>query len=230
MLLVVHIPKTAGTSLRLALQQRFGLARVARDYGPQSDFTTEAVRRHMYQNPTKSSARDLVSELKDSGHAALIGHFPFKKYGHLFADDQVIAFVREPLERSCSEYLHKTGNNTFQGTFKEFIQLPPQQNLQSRFLNGHSGEMFLGLTERYRASMQSLNERFELKLKTRKVNVGTSGGGARHMKSLAEELTRRFYELNSKDLELYGNLAKKMGLQQLQPRQQNTFLGRWLGG
>lgn len=230
MLLVVHIPKTAGTSLRLALQQSFGLARVARDYGPQSDFTTDAVRRHMYQNPTKSSARGLVSELRNSGYAALVGHFPYSRYGRFFEGERVIAFVREPLERTCSEYLHKTGNGTFQGTFEEFIQLSPQQNLQSRFLHGHSGEMFLGLTEHYRSSMQSLNERFESRLKTRKVNVGTSGGGARHMESLPGELTRRFYELNSKDLELYESLTKKMELQPKNLRQQSTFLRRWLGG
>jgi hypothetical protein len=212
MLLVVHIPKTAGTSLRLALQQSFGLARVARDYGPQSDFTTDAVRRHMYQNPTKSSARGLVSELRNSGYAALVGHFPYSRYGRFFEGERVIAFVREPLERTCSEYLHKTGN------------------LQSRFLQGHSGEMFLGLTEHYRSSMQSLNKRFELKLKTRKVNVGLSGGGARHMESLPGELTRRFYELNTKDLELYESLTKKMELQPKNLRQQSTFLRRWLGG
>jgi len=230
MLLVVHIPKTAGTSLRLALQQRFGLARVARDYGPQSDFTTEAVQRHMYQKPTKASARDLVTELKDSGYAALIGHFPYSRYGRFFKGDRSIAFVREPLERSCSEYLHKTTNGTLQGTFEEFMQLPPQQNLQSRFLNGHSGEMFLGLTEHYRASMQSLNERFELRLKTRKVNVGTSGGGARYLESLPSELIQQFYELNSKDLELYESLTKRMELQPKKLRPQSTFLRRWLGG
>jgi hypothetical protein len=78
--------------------------------------------------------------------------------------------------------------------------------------------------------MQSLNKRFELKLKTRKVNVGLSGGGARHMESLPGELTRRFYELNTKDLELYESLTKKMELQPKNLRQQSTFLRRWLGG
>jgi hypothetical protein len=230
MLLVVHIPKTAGTSLRLALEKSFGLARVARDYGPQSEYTTEAVRRHMYQNRSKSSARQLVSELENAGYAALMGHFPYSRYGRYFERDRVIAFVREPLQRSCSEYLHQARNGTFQGTFEEFMQMPAQQNLQARFLNGYSGETFLGLTEQYKSSIQLLNERFELKLKSKKVNVGLSGGGVRHMESLGSELTRQFYDLNSKDLKLYGNLMKKIKLQQQESRRQSPFLRKWLGG
>jgi len=203
MLLVVHIPKTAGTSLRLALQQSFGLSRIARDYGPQSDFTTHAVRRHMYENPAKHSARDLVRELEGSGYAALVGHFPYSKYGKFFKGDRVIAFVREPLERACSEYVHRMNEKTIEGSIEDFIETPKFQNLQSRALMGAADQVFVGITENYRSSLGIINQRLDLSIKHRRDNPGFGGGGKRLRKRLDPAIVQHFYELNEEDVRLY---------------------------
>ena len=48
--LFVHIPKTAGTSFRQAAESRFGLSRVLRDYGPNSDATSDTIKREVYSD------------------------------------------------------------------------------------------------------------------------------------------------------------------------------------
>ena len=48
MWLVVHTPKTAGTSFREALEKHFGKSRIVRDYGPKAGETSDVVREHLY--------------------------------------------------------------------------------------------------------------------------------------------------------------------------------------
>ena len=47
MWLVVHVPKTAGTSFRWALDKCFGESNVVRDYGRKADATSDVVRERL---------------------------------------------------------------------------------------------------------------------------------------------------------------------------------------
>lgn len=210
MLLVIHVPKTAGTSLRLALQKRFGLSRVARDYGENSEFTTEFIKKKIYNDQSNFDIANILRELEEAGYSVLVGHFPLQKYGRYFNQEKCITFVREPLLRSCSEFMHKVGNGTFTGPFSEFIEIPSQQNLQARILRGASDDMFIGITEQYRVSLRLINEQFNLNLKFKKVNVGQSGGGAQLLRSLPQAVVDRFYELNIEDCNLYHVAVKRL--------------------
>ena len=201
--LVVHTPKTAGTSLRWALEKYFGKLKVIRDYGPRSPVTSDVVRRYLYSGDESKKLEDLVTKIKKEKKSILIGHFPLQKYTNFFEARKIITFVREPLVRMCSEYLHRRKNGTFTGTFLEFLQRPGYQNMQSRFLTDISEETFVGVTEKYNLSLQHINHISGWNLSTRKKNVGRRGGGGKFARNLSVRELDLFYKMNAEDVELY---------------------------
>jgi len=210
MLLIIHIPKTAGTSLRVSLQKEYGLLRMALDYWGQSEVTSSIVNRYLYQDDAHLGTRELVKDLRAAGCRAIMGHYPFSKYGEFFLPNETIAFVRQPLVRSCSEYLHKRRHGKFAGTFSEFIVDPVNQNIQTRLLEGCRRESFIGITERYTDSLEILNKRFDLQIKARKENRARRGGGKRFAKSLDQATVDRYCALNQLDINLYRESLNKL--------------------
>ena len=203
MWLVIHIPKTAGTSFRWALEKQFGKSQVIWDYGPASKDTSTIVRKHMYDEVSDSKPEALINEMTNIGSKVLIGHVPLQKYADYFQPQNIITFVRNPLIRVCSEYLHRMNNATFSGSFSDFLNRPGYQNLQSRFLHGSSALTFIGITEQYRDSLECLNRVFDWSLKPRKKNVARFKGGQRFAANLSEQELELFYESNKLDMSIY---------------------------
>ena len=203
MWLVVHTPKTAGTSLRWALEKYFGKSNIIRDYGPDSKVTGDVVREHLYNGDESKGPESLVAKISSEKKKILIGHFPLQRYADCFEAKNIITFVRNPLIRMCSEYLHRVNNSSFTGSFSEFLQRPAYQNFQSRFLKGVSEDTFIGITEKYPESLQYINRVAQWNLATRKKNVGRRGGGLKFSENLSEHESDLFYEMNTEDVELY---------------------------
>ena len=209
MWLVVHTPKTAGTSFREALEKHFGKSRIVRDYGPKAGETSDVVREHLYSGDELKHPGTLVAEISNQKKKILIGHFYLSKYVDYFDTKNIMAFVREPLVRICSEYLHRKKNETFSGTFSEFIQKPVCQNLQSRFLSGISEESFVGITEQYREALRFINHDTRWNLSRLKKNVARRGGGQKFAKQLSVEELDLFYKINMEDVELYNSAIRR---------------------
>jgi len=212
MLLIIHVPKTAGTSLRISLQREYGPSAIALDYWDQSE-TSSIVKRYLYQEDAALGAGELVKDLRAMGCRAIMGHFPLSKYGEFFLPGETIAFVREPLVRSCSEYLHKCRQDKFAGTFSEFMEDPLNQNIQAGLLDGYGSEGFIGITEQYRDSLQILNKQFDLQIKARKDNRAQRGGGKRFARSLDQATVDRYCALNQRDIDLYQESLNKLEAQ-----------------
>ena len=210
MLLIIHIPKTAGTSLRQSLLEQYGQSRLALDYGGQSEVTSSVVNQYLYQGEASLGVKKLVDELRATGYQAIIGHYALSKYGEFFRADEVITLVREPLVRSCSEYLHKSSNGAFAGTFSEFMQKPVNQNIQARLLNGYKKEMFIGVTERYSDSLEVINKLLGLQVNLKIMNLGERGGGERFHKDLSQDITDHFYEINQRDVKLHQETSRRL--------------------
>lgn len=208
MWLVIHIPKTAGTSLRWALEKQFGKSRVIWDYGPDSKDTSDIVRKHLYTNAHSAGPSNLIDEMSKKSAKVLIGHFPLQKYAHFFEPENIIAFVRNPLNRICSEYLHRLNNATFQGSFSDYVRTAGFQNLQSWFLEGASERTFIGITEQYRSSLGYINTTFQWNLKTIRKNVAWLKGGKKFAENLTEENLQLFSELNKQDMHLYQHATQ----------------------
>lgn len=156
-LIFSHIPKTAGTSFRVALTHQFGNRKTLNDYGKDEPTTSKSVLRSIYvQN-------DFYQLIKKKP-AAIIGHFPVRKYINLSSADRVIIFVREPSERVISEYKHHTRHANYTGSLLDFAKLPQNKNKMHRYLRGVPWSMlgFIGISERYDESLTLLNKRFNL--------------------------------------------------------------------
>ncbi len=209
MWLVVHIPKTAGTSLRWALEKYFGKSQIILDYGLHSDVTSDVVRKHLYNEDDSKGPQSLFEEVSCRAIRVLVGHFPLQRYSDVFGAKNIITFVRDPLVRICSEFLHRTNNKTFTGTFSEFVQRPGYRNLQSRLLEGGSADVFIGVTEHYTESLQRINRFTCWDLKTGKKNVGRRGGGQKLAEKLSEHELDLFYKMNAQDQALYQRVLRR---------------------
>ena len=211
MLLVVHVPKTAGTSLRRALDKTFGVEYVIRDYGGHEKATSDIVRSHLYSNEM-SDTTSLMRSMSRTEAKVLIGHFPAKKYASFFKPEHVIVFVRDPLERACSEFLHWVRHHSYQATFEQFIQQKDISNIQSKLLRAIPEQAIIGITERYAESLRYINYVLGIGLKELKKNTGKSGGGREFASKLSQAQLDLFYELNRKDIEFYDGCLQQFSL------------------
>jgi len=92
----VHVPKTAGTSFRTAMEDSFGLEAMAFDYGPDSPKTSPLVRDLVYRedNPER-----LWSELQAGGVRILSGHVRAERYVRYCDPENIMVFLRDPIQR-----------------------------------------------------------------------------------------------------------------------------------
>ena len=198
----VHIPKTAGTSFRLAAERQFSPERVVYDYGPQSPVTSACIQRHLYGEGERDEAA-FYEHCRDHGIKLIAGHRPATRYLGGVAVGNIITFVREPLARAFSQYLHFKRHQGFEGSFREFFSVPARQNAQAHMLRGVSLRAlgFLGITEEYRQSLPMINYRYGWRLRHKRAN--RSGFFEPGPDSISQADRALFYELNSDDVALY---------------------------
>jgi hypothetical protein len=159
----VHIPKTAGTSLGWGLRDRFG-ARLLEDYAdrPLSDTPEDEQRRVVGREWVRDSGPELQSQ-----YDAIHGHFIADKYATLPGAPLFCVILRDPVERSASHHRQWTElpnpvNAMSRKVTEEgldlaaFTALPGQAGLYQLFLGAMSLECFsvVGLTESYGETLQ----------------------------------------------------------------------------
>ncbi len=116
--LFMHIPKTAGTSLRQVLAREykdFGLLETV--YDPQL----------VEFGPKTKNAK------------AYLGHFRFGFHSHLEGNARYITFIRRPEDQAWSHYHYLKSLNrlpTEIKDFSDFLHHPYGNNLQLRFISG----------------------------------------------------------------------------------------------
>lgn len=200
-LFFVHIPKTAGTSFRLAAADYFGADAVTHDYGAHQRETAASVCECIYSD-TPDYWR-LKESLEASGQSMLGGHVHANKYVSLLGVDRTVTFLRDPLQRIASEYEHYRRHHDYRGRFDEFYGRATMQNRMQKMLQGVPLEAigFIGLTEAYAASVEMVNARYGLSIQVITANQGKAAVESEHTFSDAdrEALTR----LNQKDIALY---------------------------
>lgn len=219
----VHVPKTAGTSLRDAVVARLSPAQVRFDYIP-SRFSSPAVNR----------ARALVTSLRRRPVAerAVFGHFLAMKYGDLTPSLHFrarpgwtyVTFLRDPLARALSHYhfLRRVPNpaspqwQRFAADdwhLERFLFDPELRDLQSQFLWRFPLAEFhvVGVTERLEASLrrlgQAVPELAALELGRANARPDSGDGGAAE---LAPALRRRFEAFHARDYALYSAAVREI--------------------
>ncbi|WP_238568914.1 sulfotransferase family 2 domain-containing protein, partial [Xenococcus sp. PCC 7305] len=200
-LLSVHIPKTAGTAFRHALEEAYGMNGVIGDYPPNKI--------HQPDSQITYSAK------------VIHGHFLPKKYQGYYPQAKRIVWLRHPIFRLISEYFfaktikdHENAihaqllNNNL--NILEFAQIPAMRNFLAKHIKGIKLQEFdfVGIQEFYQEDLQDLQKIMEWP----KVEPIIKNNNLYHkyQKSLQEILSNttlinQISRLNLEDLQLYQN-------------------------
>ena len=159
----IHIPKTAGTSFRYGADAFFGSELVCRDYGPESPETSEIVNHWMDRMPDRWKFKKAFEQ---RGYQFLTGHFHAMRYAPLFGVERMVTFLRDPIQRTVSEYKHFVRHNDFSEEFEIFYRTRQSINRQFRILENlpWPGLGFIGFTDLYEESLALLNHKFGLEI------------------------------------------------------------------
>ena len=196
----VHIPKTAGTSFRAAAESRFGRSRVLRDYGLDSNATSDSVREEVYLKKDNSGIERAIAR----DNAVLVaGHVPVTKYGSQLGLPNTIAFFRDPVQQVISHYRHAVRNQGFEDGLLAFARLESSRNIQSRLMAGVDPALLgiVGLTEQYRETLAIVNHCWSWDLRHVKKNVG--GRLRLRLLEINARTRERLERLNESDRALY---------------------------
>lgn len=161
MIISVHIPKTAGATLRASLSQAFG----DRAYFDYVNNVTDPQPASLRTRAVLAMAR-LRHPFRPNDIELIHGHFKARKYDHLYPDATKVTFMRDPVERVVSHYRywlrHPVPTHSVcrrlhdeNWTLRDFARHPSSRNTQSVFFDGLdvSDFAFVGLQERFDACL-----------------------------------------------------------------------------
>ena len=159
----VHVPKTAGTSLREAAVAALGAAHCEFDYGAQAPETTALVREHAIGAQDRYALRQAMDA---AGRRWLGGHVNLMRYAPLFEATRIISFVREPLQQVAAHHAHSRRLLGYDDDLLTFAARPQGCGMQAAMLGGPPIEALgvIGVTERHAESVQLMAEALDLPL------------------------------------------------------------------
>lgn len=201
LLFFMHIPKTAGTSFRFGAEEFFGKKFVDYDYGEDSLVTTEAVRRYIYNG--SPDPWSYLATCRKQGTRMIGGHMNIDKYVTLSGINRTITFIRDPFQRLASEYAHVVRHKDYPGTFRDFYTKSYMKNTMSWFFSNIDVEAvgFIGISEKYEACLNVINERYGLDIMFRKDNCSRVEQADLH--EISGDDLDELKRLNTKDMALY---------------------------
>ena len=224
-IVIVHIPKAAGTSLKEAISAKVGINNIHFDYN-----------RPLARGDLSRNARCLVSSItaRPREKSIIFGHFLVGKYarfdGCYFRRRKKIfyvTFLREPLQRAISHFFfwkrtavqgHRVWERFTQENWslERFLLSREHTNFQAKFLWRFPLNQFdfIGLTEYFHDSVEMLGRVSPLlrglPIKTENGNPKNSIGASYSIDScLASEFMRR----NELDYDLYNQGVKRFLIQ-----------------
>lgn len=198
MILSLHIPKTAGVSIRNVLSEHFGPG-FALWYWQITD------------------AWGKVCPEVPANVRCVHGHFQIDPLCRKFPRARLITWVRDPVERVVSSYHHRLRDPDWQHpvcrelhrrklSLTEYAALPLVRNEMSRFFGSKKpGEFsFIGVVEDFECSFGRLREFLDLAdVPPRHDNANPVKQQARY--ELASDVRQELAELNADDVSLYAD-------------------------
>ena len=191
-LLFIHIPKTAGTSLRHELEREFPNS-LLKDYGnnPETSQVLSDIRHNGFE---------FERYLETNNIKVLTGHTRLKNNRFHFRSQNIFCFIRNPIEQVLSHYNHHTYHNNYSKGLEAFVMDKRFQNVQSKYLAGLPIRQigFIGITEQYAQSLAMINQIYNLNLTQLSRNKSIS-----NKPTLTQEALELIKLNNKTDLELY---------------------------
>jgi hypothetical protein len=207
-LFFIHIPKTAGSSFRVAAEQYFGPDATYFDYGLGSKETHPDIVKYEYE----LKDRYLAAKCFKNSAKFLSGHVIYPKYGPFFNTKSVVSFVRDPAQQVRSHYEHFSRLHGYKGSFESFICENRFCNMQSKALNGIWNDAigFIGITERYNESLVVFNQYYGTDIQALDINKNSSKSSSAYV--LNNEELALIRKMNPQDFVLYEYASKRFEL------------------
>jgi hypothetical protein len=207
-LFFIHIPKTAGSSFRVAAEQYFGSDATYFDYGQGSKETHPDILKYEYE----LKDRYLAAKCIKNNAKFLSGHVIYPKYAPFFQPKSVVTFVREPAQQIRSHFEHFSRLHGYKGSFKDFVKENRFANMQSKALNGVWNDAigFIGITERYSESIALFNQYYSTDIKVLDINKNTAKTSGAYM--FSEDEISLIRKMNPQDFALYDYALKRFDL------------------
>lgn len=203
-IIFVHIPKTAGTSFRVAAKAWFGSSKMLYDYGSQARKTSTLFRR---VDSGKISWDKALWKIRNSCFVS--GHFPAQRYLSEFGPEHFCTFLRDPVKRTISQYFHHKNALGYSESMETFVEDARFHNQQSRLLKGLPLDRigFVGVTESYADSLAVFNSIFGTSLTMMFRNQSKEHG---ETEVPTPQLIRRIEQLNAHDIALYHSACEAL--------------------
>ena len=219
-ILFIHIPKTAGTSFRVAAEKYFGEDNTFYDYSAKSPETSAEILENVYK---KNDLYSLYRSLEQHSQSFLSGHFSANKYAPLYDVLNIVTFVREPVRQVLSHYNHFRNNYGYDKGLLEFAKEERFRNVQSRNLQTIDVRLygFVGLTEEYNKSIDLFNTLFDTALPHMHMNEKSSNSLS--IKDMTKEDVEMIKRLNTQDIELYDTVKRQFKIRKQLFKQKLPF-------
>lgn len=200
-IIFIHIPKTAGSSFRFALEDLYNLEEICRDYD------------------ASDSNLPLTEQSK-----IISGHFHASKYRERFPNAKEILFLRDPLDRVLSNYFF----NRFQDR-KTLLSLEEEKkhihlrldrgdcglcNLMANMIGIRELEsfFFVGITEFFKEDVSTLSTKLNksIKILNRNLTKQLMPNYMGYKRAFLEdkEICDKILEKNQLDIKLYNKALR----------------------
>ncbi len=204
--LSIHIPKTAGVSIRNILKEHFGPGFV-----------------QYYWQITDAWGR--VVDKVPSDATCVHGHYHADKLARLFPGARLITWVRDPVERVISSYHHQLREPDMNHSvcrelhdrklsLTEYATLPLMRNEMTRYFGSKKPEdfLFIGIVEEFEPSLAVMAELLGFAVpRPRRDNVNPEKPADRY--ELDPAVRREILAVNEQDADLYADCLRRWGRQ-----------------
>mgnify|MGYP001262791252 CR=1 FL=1 len=215
MIAFTHIPKTAGTTLNYIFQKNFGGNLISVIHRKGSNYTYSALKNDsiLYKHANCISGHSLK---------------PFIDYKEYNSKLEWITFLRDPIKRFVSQYIHQqTGNlSNYKMGVEEWAAKYARSNWQVKWIAGEEDLeaakqiinerfKFIGITEKFDESLEILSSVFNLDVSYSKPKMVVRDNELKNS-LLLDKKHSLFEEQNELDIKLYNYVLEKYYPNQLE--------------